>query len=321
MGAGPIDEVRWIITTDEATVRSLAASGELTMSSQFQSPDTYTALENMGRFVIAKEETSTAFYLKLNTKLAPTDDVHIRKAIALATDYATIREVIFPGGVLSTPLPKAFAAFHQFQEGTNLKAWLFTILRNEFYSQMRKRGREVQDSEGRLTARLAVHPSQHGRLDLDDFRKALEQLPEDQREAIIEQGEDIPYQQATSSGATSVQFKKASLRLEVTPQITPEGNIILDVDVNKDSVGQITTAGFAIDTKHVKTQVLVENGGTVVIGGIFQQQESVTQQKVPLLGDIPGVGVLFRNQERSSRRSELLIFLTPKVVSDRSGLR
>jgi peptide/nickel transport system substrate-binding protein len=111
-GAGPIDEVRWIITNDEATVRSLAASGELTMSSQFQSPDTYTALEAMGRFNIVKEETSTAFYLKLNTKLAPTDDVHIRKAIALATDYATIREVISPGGVLSTPLPKAFADFH-----------------------------------------------------------------------------------------------------------------------------------------------------------------------------------------------------------------
>ncbi|MEK8085557.1 type IV pilus secretin PilQ [Aquabacterium sp. A3] len=143
----------------------------------------------------------------------------------------------------------------------------------------------------------------------------------DQVQALIEQGTELPYQVATSSGATSIAFRKANLKLEVTPQITPEGNIILDVDVNKDSVGQITTAGFAIDTKHVKTQVLVENGGTVVIGGIFQQQESVTQQKVPLLGDIPGVGVLFRNQERSSRRSELLIFLTPKVVSDRSGLR
>ncbi len=111
-GDGPIDEVRWIITNDEATVRSLAASGELTMSSQFQSPDTYQALENMGRFYIAKEDTSTAFYLKLNTKVPPTDDVHIRRALALATDYDTIREVIFPGGVLSTPLPKAFSDFH-----------------------------------------------------------------------------------------------------------------------------------------------------------------------------------------------------------------
>jgi len=111
-GEGPIDEVRWIVTNDEATVRSLAASGELTMTSQYQSPETYKALLDMGRFSLAKEETSTAFYLKLNTKVAPTDDVHIRRAIALATDYQTIREVIFPGGVLSTPLPKAFADFH-----------------------------------------------------------------------------------------------------------------------------------------------------------------------------------------------------------------
>lgn len=111
-GEGPIDEVRWIITNDEATVRSLAASGELTMTSQFQSPDTYKALVGMGRFELVSQDTSTAFYLKLNTKVAPTDDLHIRRAIALATDYQTIREVIFPGGVLSTPLPKAFADFH-----------------------------------------------------------------------------------------------------------------------------------------------------------------------------------------------------------------
>ncbi|MCB2127704.1 MAG: ABC transporter substrate-binding protein [Rhodobacteraceae bacterium] len=111
-GDGPIDEVRWIVTNDEATVKSLAASGELTMTSQYQSPDTYKALEDMGRFNIAKEATATAFYLKLNTKVAPTDDVHVRRAIALATDYDTIREVILPGGELTTPLPKAFADFH-----------------------------------------------------------------------------------------------------------------------------------------------------------------------------------------------------------------
>jgi len=108
----PVDEVHWIITSDETTVKSLAASGELTMTSQFQSPETYKALVDMGRFTLVSQDTGTAFYLKLNTKLAPTDDIHIRRAIALATDYATIREVIFPGGVLSTPLPKAFADFH-----------------------------------------------------------------------------------------------------------------------------------------------------------------------------------------------------------------
>jgi peptide/nickel transport system substrate-binding protein len=111
-GPGPIDEVRWIVTNDEATVRSLAASGELTMTSQFQSPETYKALVDMGRFDLVSQDTATAFYLKLNTKVAPTDDVHIRRAIALATDYETVREVILPGGELTTPLPKAFAAFH-----------------------------------------------------------------------------------------------------------------------------------------------------------------------------------------------------------------
>ena len=96
----------------------------------------------------------------------------------------------------------------------------------------------------------------------------------DQIKALIEQGEELPYQVATSSGATSMQFRKANLKLEVTPQITPEGNVILDVDVNKDSVGRDTAAGFAINTKHVKTQVLVENGGTVVIGGIFDAERA-----------------------------------------------
>ena len=143
----------------------------------------------------------------------------------------------------------------------------------------------------------------------------------DQVEALIEQGEELPYQAATSSGATSIQFRKANLALKVTPQITPEGNVILDVDVNKDSVGRSTVAGFAIDTKHVKTQVLVENGGTVVIGGIFTQTERNQVNKVPLLGDIPVVGNLFKNNSRSSNRTELLIFITPKIVTDRSAAR
>jgi len=143
----------------------------------------------------------------------------------------------------------------------------------------------------------------------------------DQVKALIEQGTELPYTISTSSGATAIAFRKASLKLEVIPQITPEGSIILDVDVNKDSVGQVTDFGYAIDTKHVKTQVLVENGGTVVIGGIFLQQESTNEQKVPLLGDIPYLGVLFKNSTRLSKRSELLIFLTPKVVSEKGALR
>jgi len=143
----------------------------------------------------------------------------------------------------------------------------------------------------------------------------------DQQKAIIEQGTELPYQVATSSGATSLQFRKANLKLEVTPQITPEGNVILDVDVTNDSVGQATTAGFAINTKHVKTQVLVENGGTVVIGGIFTQSDREDVTKVPFLGDIPYLGNLFKTRTLSSSRSELLIFLTPKVVTDRTAAR
>lgn len=143
----------------------------------------------------------------------------------------------------------------------------------------------------------------------------------DQTKARIEQGEEIPYQVATSSGATSIQFKKASLRLEVTPQITPEGNVILDLEVNKDSRGTLTTAGPAINTKQVKTQVLVENGGTVVIGGIFTQDEQTQINKVPLLGDIPYLGLLFQNKVRSVNKTELLIFITPKIVTERVATR
>jgi type IV pilus assembly protein PilQ len=143
----------------------------------------------------------------------------------------------------------------------------------------------------------------------------------DQQKALIEQGEELPYQVATSSGATSLQFRKANLKLEVTPQVTPEGNVILDVDITKDSVGRATTAGFAINTKHVKTQVLVENGGTVVIGGIFEQLDREDITKVPWLGDVPYLGNLFKTKTLTTSKTELLIFLTPKVVTERTAAR
>ncbi len=146
-------------------------------------------------------------------------------------------------------------------------------------------------------------------------------LTADNVEALIEQGTELPYQQASSSGATSISFRKANLALRVKPQITPDGNIIMTLDVNKDSVGQVTTAGFAIDTKHVKTEVLVENGGTVVIGGIYTQDTRNTTVKIPLFGDIPVVGQLFRNNQRSDAKTELLVFITPRIASDRLGQR
>ncbi|MBV5296473.1 MAG: type IV pilus secretin PilQ family protein [Curvibacter lanceolatus] len=143
----------------------------------------------------------------------------------------------------------------------------------------------------------------------------------DQTKALIEQGTEFPYQQATSSGATSVAFRKANLKLEVTPQITPEGNIILELDINKDSKGETTAQGIAINTKHIKTQVLVENGGTVVIGGIFELTESDSEAKVPVLGDIPVMGNLFKTKTKSVNKQEMLVFITPKMVSDRATNR
>jgi type IV pilus assembly protein PilQ len=142
-------------------------------------------------------------------------------------------------------------------------------------------------------------------------------VTEDNVAAVIEQGVELPYQQATSSGATSVTFKKANLRLEVTPQVTPDGNVVLEVDVAKDSKGEATASGFAINTQHVKTKVMVENGGTVVLGGIYQQSESNNDSKVPLFGDLPVVGYLFKTTARSTSKTELLVFITPKIVTDR----
>jgi type IV pilus assembly protein PilQ len=146
-------------------------------------------------------------------------------------------------------------------------------------------------------------------------------LTADQVEAVIEQGTEIPYQQATSSGATAVSFRKASLSLKVKPQITPDGNVIMTLDVSKDAPGAVTPAGVQISTKHVKTEVLVENGGTVVIGGIYEQTERTDVTKVPWFGDLPLIGGLFRNKLTGSQKTELLVFISPRIVNDRMTVR
>ena len=143
----------------------------------------------------------------------------------------------------------------------------------------------------------------------------------DQIEATIEQGTQIPYQQATSSGATSVSFKSASLSLKVKPQITPDDNVIMDLNIHKDSVGAVTSSGPSIDTKQITTSVLVQNGGTVVIGGIYSQTETDTTTKIPVLGDAPFVGFLFRNNAKSDNKNELLIFISPRIVKSNLSLR
>ena len=146
-----------------------------------------------------------------------------------------------------------------------------------------------------------------------------------QKEASIRQGVEIPYQESSSSGATSTQFKEAVLSLTVTPQITPDDRIILDLTVTKDSVGQVVSderGGSipSIDTREVVTQVLVNNGQTVVLGGVYETEEGQRVSKVPFLGDIPGVGVLFRSTRTVSRKSELLIFVTPKILKEGSNI-
>jgi type IV pilus assembly protein PilQ len=143
-----------------------------------------------------------------------------------------------------------------------------------------------------------------------------------QAEAYIQQGVEIPYEEATSSGATSVQFKEAVLELKVTPLITPDNRVQLDLNVKQDSVGEIfqTSRGGSvpsIDTREVQTKVLVANGDTVVLGGIFQDQKSSNTDKVPFLGDIPYVGALFRRRGNEIRKRELLIFVTPTIVENR----
>ena len=143
----------------------------------------------------------------------------------------------------------------------------------------------------------------------------------DQTKALIEQGTEYPYSVTAPNGATTIAFKKAVLKLEVTPQITPDGSIILDLDINKDSRGETTTQGVAIDTKHIKTQILIENGGTVVIGGIFEMEETNQENKIPLLGDMPVLGHLFKNNTKETSKREMLVFITPKVITDRGPVR
>ena len=142
---------------------------------------------------------------------------------------------------------------------------------------------------------------------------------------MIKQGVEIPFQEAASSGATATQFKEAVLSLTVTPQITPDNNIIMDLMVSKDSVGELVasaTGGFvpSIDTREVQTQVLVSDGQTVVLGGIYETERRETVTKVPWLGDIPGVGNLFKSRSRVSNKAELLIFVTPRILTEGSSI-
>ncbi|EDZ99592.1 type IV pilus secretin PilQ [Burkholderia sp. H160] len=138
----------------------------------------------------------------------------------------------------------------------------------------------------------------------------------DRMKAIVEQGTELPYQAKVGQGISGVQFRRATLKLEVEPQIMPDGRVVLDLDVAKDSVGAQTDAGPAINTKHVQTRVEVEDGGTVSIGGIYETSDRDDVERVPILGKIPILGALFRDRTHSDTRSELAVFITPRVVRE-----
>jgi type IV pilus assembly protein PilQ len=157
-------------------------------------------------------------------------------------------------------------------------------------------------------------------LESDGYAEIVSQpkvLTADKQQAVIKSGTEIAYQKASSSGATSIEFKEAVLQLEVTPQITPDNHIIVDLMVSQDSVGAFTPSGEpAIDITQIETQVLVGDGQTLVLGGIFHTEEVKGSEKVPILGDIPFFGRLFRNDLRNTEKREILIFLTPKIIDD-----
>ena len=157
-------------------------------------------------------------------------------------------------------------------------------------------------------------------LESDGFGEIVSQpkvLAGDKQQAVIKSGTEIAYQKATSSGATSIEFKEAVLQLEVTPQITPDNRIIMDLLVSQDSVGAFTPTGEpSIDITQIETQALVGNGQTLVLGCIFQTEEVNGTDKVPLLGDLPFLGKLFRNDLRNIEKREILIFITPKIIDD-----
>jgi type IV pilus assembly protein PilQ len=177
----------------------------------------------------------------------------------------------------------------------------------------------IENPAGRIA--LAVLNSDY----IVDLELTPRIITANQKEARIEQGVEIPYQESASSGATTTQFKKAVLSLTVTPQITPDNNIIMDLLVSKDNVGELTpsaTGGLvpSIDTRAVETQVLVRDGQTVVLGGIYETERRETINKVPFLGDIPGVGALFRSTSNVSNKAELLIFVTPRILKEGSSI-
>ena len=282
-----LDEVRRLLQTIDVSVRQVLIEARIVEAS-----DTFT--KNLGARLGYVSKGGTPLFGQQG----------LRKTVG-----ANLSDTGFTTGQIATPVPNFFTdatnvnlpaqGIGGFQTGA-----LSLILFNQGASRFLNLELSALEADGR--GKIISSPRV---------------VTADQIEALIEQGTELPYQQATSSGATSVSFRKANLSLKVKPQITPDGNVIMTLDINKDSVGQSTAAGFAIDTKHVKTEVLVENGGTVVIGGIYTQDARTTVHRVPFLSDIPLLGNLFKNSSTVDNKTELLVFITPRVLSDKLSVR
>ncbi|HEX4856430.1 MAG TPA: type IV pilus secretin PilQ [Limnobacter sp.] len=259
-------------------------------TSQIFVQDTPSRLERISMIINGLDKPVKQVMIEARVVLADTSvsrdlGVRVRSASALSEDFTEIGEQFGRKGYVdSSPL-----------SGTNLAYTLFNANSTRLIN-LQLRALET-DNKIRTVSNPRV-------------------ITSNKEPALIEQGTEIPYQIATSSGATATEFKEANLKLAVTPQIAPDGTVLLDVDVAKDSLGINTANGPAIDTRRVKTKVLVADGGTVVLGGIFEEDDNLLNQKTPFLGDIPGLGALFKSKTDSKRRAELLIFLTPVVLAD-----
>lgn len=254
-------------------------------------------------------EASDGFSKSLGVKLGATDQRASRGGdggyllsgdtrVAFGTSYGNAIASSGGGGSLNTSgtfvnLPADGGGFG---EAASLGVSIFSAAANRYLNL------EIQALEGDRKGKVVSSPRV---------------VTANQQQAIIESGVQIPYQGSTGVSGPNIQFKDATLKLEVTPQITPEGAIILNLEITKDTQGANTpTAGPVINKKRIKTQVLVENGGTVVIGGIYEMVENVVEAKVPFFGDLPGIGYLFKNKTNGITKQELLVFITPKTLTE-----
>jgi type IV pilus assembly protein PilQ len=255
------------------------------------------------RIVEAGDSFARNLGVRLGTGSAAAATYDSRGNVATVTKSDTVGWVnpgSYTGGLGSVNLPAAAA------NGADPGTFSFTLFNSKFTKFLEL---EITAAESDGKTKIISNPRV---------------MTANQVEALIEDGVEIPYQEASSAGNTSVSFRKANLSLKVKPQITPDGRVLMSLEINRDSPSSRvapSAGGIAIDTKHIKTEVLVENGGTVVIGGVYVQTVGNVTQRVPFFGDLPYIGWLFKNRSWTDEKEELLVFITPRVINDGLAFR